>query len=266
MGRLITLAELKNTDFTLSGCEIYSCSWKEGEFHDYQETGRHQNLIHVVTAGEREYSIADRRFSVHSSTVLLIPDGTKYYTRTPGSCSGIGLCFDLAVGGEKITLVPDIYHGWQDSSGDVRSWMERFYEDTMSGRRGLLYRKMLLWRILERLLTEMKTDSALETVMTPAIRFIEAHYRENLPVAEYAEICHLSESHFRRKFVEYTGMTPIEYRDSLRFAEVRRLLEAGSSLNRTAELTGFWDASCLRRIYRKRTGERLLKKKENDFV
>jgi len=61
-------------------------------------------------------------------------------------------------------------------------------------------------------------------------------------------------------------MTPIAYRDSLRFAEVRRLIKSGMKLNQAAELTGFWDASHLRRIYRQRTGRSFAEGTNSDYV
>ena len=65
-------------------------------------------------------------------------------------------------------------------------------------------------------------------------------------------------------------MTPIAYRDSLRFTEVRKLLETGMTLTKAAELTGFWDASYLRRTYRQRTGKTFFENNrennKNDFV
>ncbi len=144
--------------------------------------------------------------------------------------------------------------------------MEEINVDTLTDRRGILYRKAMLWRILDKMLTELETDPNLEKQLMSALRFIAEHYRENLPVSVYADVCHLSESHFRRKFSACTGMSPVAYRDSLRFAEVRQLLETGITLTQAAEQTGFWDASHLRRVYRQRNGKAFLENNKTDFV
>ena len=61
----------------------------------------------------------------------------------------------------------------------------------------------------------------------------------------------------RRHFSEHTGMTPLEYRDHLRFTEAKFLLSCGMTVTKAAEQVGFCDASYLRRIYKKRTGHAL---------
>lgn len=237
-----------------------------GLSNDYLETGREQTLLHIAISGEREYTINNRTFVIGAGSVLLIPAKTKYYTIPKTACTGIGICFDLHTAEGILELEPDVYHLWQDHSGQYAVWMEEITLDAITDRQGLLYRKTLLWRILDKMLAEPCRDPVLEKLLTPALRFIGEHYRENLPVAAYADACHLSESHFRRKFFDFTGMTPIAYRDSLRFTEVRRLLETGMTLTKAAELTGFWDASYLRRMYRQRTGKTFLDNQKNDFV
>ena len=220
----------------------------------------------MTLSGEREYTVNGRTFVVGPDTVLLIPAKTKYYTIPKTVCTGIGISFDLYTAAGLLELEPDVYHSWQDHNGQYAVWMKELNMDAITDRQGLLYRKTLLLRILDKMLADPYRDPDLENLLMPALRFIGEHYRENLPVAAYADACHLSESHFRRKFFDFTGMTPISYRDSLRFTEVRRLMETGMTLTKAAELTGFWDASYLRRIYRQRTGKAFLDNKKIDFV
>jgi len=262
----MTLSELRRLDFSLADIHVSRHTWEAGVYNDYRETGREHTLVHLVLTGERNYIVDDRSFTVGAGTMLLIPACTRYYTVPGTACTGIGVCLDFMTAEGPIQPDPDVYHGWQDHGKLYAGWMEALLEDSLTDRRGILYRKALLWRILDRMLSELDTDPELEKQLTPAIRFMAEHYRENLPVSACANACHLSESHFRRKFLAFTGMTPIAYRDSLRFAEVRRLLETGITLTKAAELTGFWDASYLRRMYRQRTGKAFLENDKNNFV
>ena len=106
------------------------------------------------------------------------------------------------------------------------------------------------------MIADMNNQSELERMIAPALHHLKLHYRENEPVSVYASACCLSESHFRRKFLEYTGMTPVEYRNSLRFEEARRLYASGMPMMQIAERVGFCDASYLRRLYKQQTGGR----------
>ena len=66
----------------------------------------------------------------------------------------------------------------------------------------------------------------------------------------YAALCNISEPSFRRLFKEYTGQTPIEYRNSIRIANLQRLLSSGEfKINEAAYLVGFNNMSFFYEVY-----------------
>jgi transcriptional regulator GlxA family with amidase domain len=68
----------------------------------------------------------------------------------------------------------------------------------------------------------------------------------------YSELCGVSESCFRRLFKEYTGQSPIEYRNSIRIANLKRLLSSGEfKINEAAYLVGFNNMSFFYEVYNK---------------
>lgn len=248
------LHQLTEMDFYLGNITIREETWSEKIAYDYSQRGRSQNLIHIITGGSRFYRIRNETMYLSAGELLLIPDGTRYYTDNHGVCSGIGICFDLCRGEENIALRQDIYHCWLDRHGEYTALFQEMTSSFSRVPHGHLHRKSLLWLLLDKMITDMENLSELGRLIAPALRHLKLHYRENEPVSVYADACRLSESHFRRKFLEYTGMTPVEYRDSLRFEEAKRLYAGGMSMVQIAEQVGFCDASYLRRLYRKRTG------------
>ena len=65
----------------------------------------------------------------------------------------------------------------------------------------------------------------------------------------------MSEVNFRRMFKEYTGRSPIEYRNDIRLSRARAmLLSREFNVAETAEICGFSNLSFFIRLYKKRFG------------
>ena len=88
--------------------------------------------------------------------------------------------------------------------------------------------------------------------ITPAINRIKQKYFENHKISYYAELCNMSESNFRKLFREYTKMAPIEYRNKIRIAQARKMIETeGYTILEAAYITGFNNMSFFYETYNK---------------
>jgi len=249
----ISLTEL---EFAVSGIFVKRESWARGAAHDYSDHGRQDNLLHYIIDGSRTYQINGHEKILRPGTLIFIPEGTKYRTETRRPTSGIGICFNMhSHNGTPISLQHDVYTVENDAS--LYQSLFSDMEHTSEMHRSRLHQCTLLLQILDNLLMSLDARSAEGVQLSPAISYLQKHYKKNLPVSVYAAVCHMSESYFRRRFLEYTGMTPLEYRDHLRFTEAKFLLSCGMTVTKTAEQVGFCDASYLRRIFKKRTGHAL---------
>ena len=91
--------------------------------------------------------------------------------------------------------------------------------------------------------------------LTPALDHLQKHYETQEKIGFYAELCRMSESGFRRLFTEYTGLSPIDYRNSIRLEEAKKLIETGEYLVEEAAMAvGFQNISFFCRSYRKKYG------------
>ena len=91
--------------------------------------------------------------------------------------------------------------------------------------------------------------------LQPAIMEMHDHFEQNQKIEHYAALCHMSEVHFRRLFREYTGMSPIDYRNDLRLAEARKLLQSREyNVSEVAEGVGFSNLSFFIRLYHRKFG------------
>ncbi|GEM44981.1 GlxA family transcriptional regulator [Deinococcus cellulosilyticus] len=85
--------------------------------------------------------------------------------------------------------------------------------------------------------------------------FLIEHAHEQVPLAQLAELAHLSPRHLTRAFKEHTGLTPLQYQQRLRLEKARQLMQNRTlTVERIAELCGFEDARHFRRLYRELLG------------
>lgn len=86
--------------------------------------------------------------------------------------------------------------------------------------------------------------------LSPALQEIKQQYFKNEKISYYAALCDMSESNFRKLFKEYTGKSPIDYRNSIRIAAVKNLLKTGElTVSEAAYLVGFNNMSFFYQIY-----------------
>ena len=247
-----SLASIASIEFSVHSITTKSDVWTDSEHFDYSQYGRNRKLIHIITSGKRQYRYNDETFELVAGQLLFIPDHTKYQTWNLSPCSGIGVCFCFDC---KTAIEPGIFCDWYDDRGEYIKLFERLDECHVKNTASLLHKRTLLLRILDKMTQESSTAVRLSELLAPALQYIREHYRENLPVSTYASICSLSESYFRRIFVSHIGMTPIEYRNSLRFEEVFRLRNNGLSMSEIAECCGFCDTAYMYKLFRKQTGQ-----------
>lgn len=89
----------------------------------------------------------------------------------------------------------------------------------------------------------------------PALAFLEKEIFPENGVAQLAQMCHMSEVSFRKKFRQYTGTTPAAYILNQKLRHARRLLRSGLyTMAQAAEIAGFDDPSYFSKVFKKHTG------------
>lgn len=109
----------------------------------------------------------------------------------------------------------------------------------------------LLWQIDE----SYSVIPAKYKKLRAALSEIAEYWYKNETVAYYAELCSMSEVNFRRLFKEYTGLSPIDYRNDIRLSNAKSKLKSGEyNVSEVAELCGFSNLSFFIRLYKEKYG------------
>lgn len=91
--------------------------------------------------------------------------------------------------------------------------------------------------------------------ISPALFYISENYAQDIRIGTLAKACHMSETHFRRIFVKYMNMTPVEYLNLVRIRMACELLnKTESSMDEIAQKTGFDTLSTFNRNFKKLLG------------
>ena len=92
-----------------------------------------------------------------------------------------------------------------------------------------------------------------DTAVAAAQAWAAEHYRHEAPVAQMVAISGLAERTFKRRFVQATGMGPLDYVHHLRLEEAKQMLESGdASVESIAFEVGYRDASFFNRLFRRK--------------
>lgn len=87
--------------------------------------------------------------------------------------------------------------------------------------------------------------------LQPVLKEIKTHFSDNRKISYYAEIIGMSESGFRRLFNDFTGFSPIEYRNRIRLENAKTLLRSGKyRVEEAADAVGFTNLSFFCRSYK----------------
>ena len=85
-----------------------------------------------------------------------------------------------------------------------------------------------------------------------ALDFINKNYNQQMKAAQLAEICNMSETHFRRIFESYINMSPMDYVNLIRIQKACEFMKkTNDSMDTIASKCGFTTTSTFNRNFRK---------------
>ena len=103
-----------------------------------------------------------------------------------------------------------------------------------------------------------KTDDAhteLSKRLGKAVKYIQEHYTERITTADLAKVCYVSEYYFCRFFKKMTGLSAVNYINSVRIEKAMSFLDnTSATVTQIALKTGFDDLNYFSRVFKKLVG------------
>jgi transcriptional regulator GlxA family with amidase domain len=83
---------------------------------------------------------------------------------------------------------------------------------------------------------------------------INAEQERDWDMVSLAAVGHVTERHLLRLFIDHTGLSPLQYLQSIRLERARQSIERGASVTHAAEVAGFRSGLQLRRAWSRQWG------------
>jgi len=241
---------------------IHNFRWTE------YRTGRRSEGLVFCISGKAVYDCPNERFTLSAGQILFLPSNMSYTMR----CESLEPFLHFTVN----FRLSEIHVPGQDIIGEILSGRLRHTANAASLSKSTeLFEKLLsVWQgkrsgyrvmaraILYELLFLYFTDAGKAFRDTdnyerlrPAKQVLDSMNSAEYSIGDLAELCSLSETHFRRLFHSLFGMTPTEYRLEKRILYAKDLLMSGQySVTQTARAAGFSDPSYFAKVFRRHTG------------
>ncbi len=223
---------LRNEDFTF----------------EYKKGKKWHSFIYVERGGlEYHFNKSEKTLVVHEGDLLFVPRKLPYKTTYLRDCTLLKIfTFDTSKSAlpEKFST-PFVLS--EKTCHDI------FSDCTRTNTRNTFFLFSKIYMILNILQNSEQADTKISKKILPAITEIQNKFYENKKISYYADLCKMSESNFRKLFKEQTGKSPIEYRNILRIAEAKRLIDSGEyTIAESAYNAGFNNMSFFYETYNKR--------------
>ena len=247
--------KLQEPAFTVKNIDVQTVARQKNYKHYYRNGRTKHGFIYVVN-GKIEYTFQAQNAKVvsySSGQLIFIPKNTVYFAKYMENNTQIKIVqFDIAEGElsshlkePKIIPLPN--------GTELIEALFKPMENSLSSHPfyhlSALYN--LLWQTEETCFTIPRKYQSL----TPALTELAGYFMENKKIPYYANLCGMSEVNFRRLFKEYTGTSPVEYRNKIRLTHAKLKLQSGEyNVSETAESCGFTNLSFFIRLYKKAYG------------
>jgi AraC-like DNA-binding protein len=111
--------------------------------------------------------------------------------------------------------------------------------------------QVILYQLIEHLLIHAKIQTA-SNFIDAAISYINAHFREQLSVAEIAQIVDCDRRRFAYLFEKQVGLSPIQYLTEYRLKQAKQLLQATNiPINEISLNVGYIDPYYFCKLFKK---------------
>lgn len=258
----IDFSRLYEFDYNLSNLFAIRQFWNENSVFKMTSPRRTSCLL-CFSGCSAIYKFGSEELSVPRGSVLYIPEGATYETRffccDDALPATILIEFSLLYkNGEHFCAADKPCVLKQEAAAHITKIFNESAEIYSAAVVPTSAMKSLVYRLLSDLsYVERQQDIYLKGFSTIAkgIAHLENELKNQKSVCEIAKMCNVSESTFRRLFKEYTGKSPVEYRNERRIMLAKKLLNTGGMTALEVALeTGFDDPAYFCRVFKKHTG------------
>lgn len=199
---------------------------------------RNCSSIMFLEKGKLTYTFDGGGFELNEGETVFLPYNSSYsYVSSDGEQLLYQMFFNIVRDGSNLQLCNNPI---KSDNPKIAEIMKRVINNGLVPGGGTTFKLTSdVYKILS-LFFDEDTDKREALQIYPALQYLEKHYSEKVSVEHIANLCGISQSQLRRVFKREIGMSPIEYKNSLRIKSACNLLEVSNhNISEISEALGF---------------------------
>lgn len=259
----IPFRDMYQTDYHLKHLFAINQNWKNRPYFSMMDIPRKTSALIYYKDCSATYRFSDKEpLCVPRGSLVYLPQGSLYTTsfeELQSSSSHTQLLeFELLDSlGEpfcamnEVSIIHTSIDNYQDKFDElIEICASPFYSHSLM--------KARVYEFLHEISKSFHYEKIYSRTFMPiakGILYLEQNQTYDLSVSQIAQMCHVSESCFRRLFQQYCNLTPSEYKMQKLIRRAKVLLRSGNlTVSEVADRLGYEDSAYFSRIFKKRTG------------
>jgi YesN/AraC family two-component response regulator len=257
----------------------FSVSYREALSHHMPASHFHDNYeIYCLLSGNRTFFIKDRTIMISQGDIVIISPNVLHRTTDSDKPKHKKLIANIhksimASANDSYSAIWQplferdywIIRSFQYDQAAIEAHSYGIIQEVKEEKPG--FECYVQTQVLQLLITCCRCikQTSMEPLISPSpmheriseiVRYINSHYMDNLTLHLLAEKFFVSPYYLSRFFKEATGFTFVEYLNSVRIKEAKKLLEGSSiKVNQIARNVGFGSVTHFGRMFKSLTGQ-----------
>lgn len=210
-------------DFDIELSEIAVINEFSSDSLNFKRDGRRWDGFIYFDEADGVFSFEDgEQYEIKNSSLFFLRKGDRYSVKSKGRCRYITTAYRISnTKDEHLSKIPRMQIASSKQAGIIetanRLWKQK---DAY----GYFAAKLNILSLYLEAIKENSRENQSENRISRAIEFIKRNYKRNFTCREVAEHAQISESHLRALFRHQIGMSIIDYRESLRTEEAKKMI------------------------------------------
>lgn len=188
----------------------------------YNNPKRSYDGFVMITSGVG-YAIKDdeKKHGISAGDIIFVNKNDNYSIVFEGESSYVASGLTLNADKKLLPFIHRCTEAQYKKIKDIcKKWQSRSWDSYAASRIGLM-------EFYLEIIQDNKKEKPDDDYISKAISYIHKNFKSNFSGKEIAEYCSVSISYLRSSFLKQTGQTICGYRDSLRIAAAKEMLESG---------------------------------------
>lgn len=246
-----TLNAIFTSDMNLDNITSVRQNWSADTNYNRMEIPRHRNALLLLTDYPAVFQLPGKKtLQASVGDIILLPKDSRYILRflVPNEQQTHPIVINFRLSdSEGNEMVCDT--GVVKLCSDDGSLAPLFYASVEFYKSALTVPlKAKIFELFGELFPIIEND-------TCCVEFINQHYTEKFSIPLLAQRCALSESAYRKRFRQLTGLSPIQYINKLKIEKACQLILTGDiSMQEISDFLNFYNLPYFYKVFRENTG------------